>query len=244
MATEMEIRQNLVNIAVSYYGYNEKSGTHKIIIDIYNGHKPLARGYKVQYTDSWCSTFVSTVAIMCKMTDIIPTECGCEQQINLFKKINCWEENDAYRPQPGDIIFYDWDDDGKGDNKGWSDHVGIVVSVVNNTIKIIEGNINNSVGYRTISVNSRFIRGYGVPNYKSKASTVSTTKQEDNEMACVRYEKISDVTNKEFRKTLDKLIEKGIFNGKSGEGEDRIIDLSEDIIRMLVILNRAGIFDK
>ena len=69
--------KDILDLATSWIGRNEKDGTHKYIIDIYNSHKPLARGYKVKYTDSWCATFISALAIKLGYTDIIPTECGC-----------------------------------------------------------------------------------------------------------------------------------------------------------------------
>lgn len=58
----------------------------------------------------------------------------------------------------------------------------------------------------------------------------------------VRYEKLRDVTNKTYRATLDKLVEKGLIKGKGGEGEDLLLDLSEDTVRTLVIIDRTGIF--
>lgn len=58
----------------------------------------------------------------------------------------------------------------------------------------------------------------------------------------VRYEKLKDVNNSLYRQTLDKLIDKGLLTGKSGEGEERVIDLAEDTVRMLVILDRTGVF--
>lgn len=58
----------------------------------------------------------------------------------------------------------------------------------------------------------------------------------------VRYEKLKDVNNTLYRQTLDKLIDKGLLTGKSGEGDERVIDLSEDNVRMLVILDRTGVF--
>ncbi len=100
--TEQELRAKVVGIAQSYIGCKESDGSHKKIIDIYNSHKPLAHGYKVKYTDAWCSTFASAVAIVAKLTDIIPTECSCERHIQLFKVLGSWQENDAYVPFPGD----------------------------------------------------------------------------------------------------------------------------------------------
>ena len=173
--SNMSQRQKFVNTAVSFIGCKEADGSHRQIIDIYNGHKPLARGYAVKYTDAWCATFVSAMAIKCGLTDIIPTECGCGQMIQLFQKIGAWQENDAYTPQPGDVIFYDWDDSGAGDNTGWPDHVGIVEAVSGSSIKVIEGNMSDAVGRRTIKVNGRYIRGYGVPKFVGSSSGSSNT---------------------------------------------------------------------
>lgn len=155
----------MVNLMKSWIGKKEADKTHQEIIDIYNAHRPLARGYKVKYTDAWCATTVSAAAIKLGYTDIIPTECGCGQMIELFKKIGAWVENDAHVPSPGDIIFYDWGDSGKGDNTGWPEHVGVVEKVVDKKITVIEGNYNDSVQRRNISVNSKNIRGYAVPKY-------------------------------------------------------------------------------
>ena len=170
----------VVEQAKAWIGYKESNGTHKTIIDTYNSHKPLARGYAVQYNDAWCATFVSAVAIKLGYTAIIPTECSCAKMIELFKKIGCWVEDDSRKPNPGDIIFYDWEDSGKGDNVGSSDHTGIVEKVSGNTITIIEGNYSNSVKRRNLSVNGKYIRGYGVPKYDKEgaAKTVTQLAQE------------------------------------------------------------------
>lgn len=168
--TEKEAREKIVSIARGFLGCKESDGTHRKIIDLYNSHKPIARGYPMQYTDAWCATFVSAVGIQAGYTDIMPTECGCGQMIELYRKLGCWQENDAYRPEPGDVIFYDWEDNGVGDNVGAPNHVGLVDSVTGSTIKVIEGNKNNAVEYREILVNSKFIRGYGLPNYAKKAT--------------------------------------------------------------------------
>lgn len=165
----------VVEQAKSWLGFKESNGTHKQIIDVYNSHKPLARNYAVQYTDHWCATFVSAVAVKLGYTDIIPTECSCTKMIELFKKIGCWVEDDSRKPNPGDIIFYDWQDSGVGDNKGSSDHVGIVEKVSGNTITVIEGNYSESVKRRSIAVNGKYIRGYGVPKYDKEAAKKTVT---------------------------------------------------------------------
>lgn len=157
--------------AQAWIGLKESNGSHKQIIDLYNAHTPLARGYKVKYTDAWCATTISAIAIKLGYTDIIPTECGCEQQIKLFQKLGSWVENDNYVPKPGDIIYYDWNDNGVGDNTGYSDHVGIVEKVASGKITVIEGNYGNAVQRRVISVGAKNIRGYGVPKYDAESTT-------------------------------------------------------------------------
>ena len=161
----------VVNQAKAWIGRKESNGTHKEIIDVYNAHKPLARGYKIKYTDAWCATFVSAVAIKLGYTSIIPTECSCQRMIDLFKKKGSWIENENRTPNVGDIIFYDWEDNGKGDNQGWSDHVGIVEKVSNGQITVIEGNYSKAVQRRILSVNGKYIRGYGVPTYDKENAT-------------------------------------------------------------------------
>jgi hypothetical protein len=170
-------RQQIVKQAQEWLGRNEADGTHKHIIDVYNGHRPLARGYKVKYTDAWCATFVSAVSIACGATEIMPTECGCPKMIELYKKLGAWVEKDDYIPSPGDVVFYDWDDNGKGDNIGEPEHVGIVEEVKGSLIIIIEGNYKNAVSRRNLAVNGRYIRGYGVPKYAVSAITTTTTKE-------------------------------------------------------------------
>lgn len=163
-----KLASKVVAQAREWLGLNEADGSHKEIVNIYNSHKPLARGYKLKSTDAWCAATVSAVAIKLGYTDIIPTEVGCQQMIALFKQMGCWDENDGRVPNPGDIIFYDWQDSGSGNNTGWPDHVGIVEEVIGNTITVIEGNHNNRVQRRMMAVNGKYIRGYGVPKYDAE----------------------------------------------------------------------------
>lgn len=162
---EKTIRLEVVRTAESWLGANEKDGSHREIIDLYNAHTPLARGYAVTYEDAWCAAFDSVVAIQCGLTDIIPTECGCTPQIELFREMGAWEEADDYVPLPGDLIYYHWNCLELEDCKKRSDHVGIVVGTLGPFIKVIEGNKDNDVSYRITKVDASDIRGYGVPDY-------------------------------------------------------------------------------
>ena len=171
--TEAQLRQKVVGVLQDWIGYNEADGSHKKIIDIYNSQTPLPAGYKVKYSDAWCATCASAAAVVAGLADIIPAECSCPRMVELFKKMDSWKENDAYVPSPGDYIFYDWQDSGVGDNIGTPGHVGVVESVSGNTITVIEGNNSDAVKRRNILVNGRYIRGYGVPKYASKADTAT-----------------------------------------------------------------------
>ena len=163
-AAEAALRLKLVKAAEGWYGASEQDDSHRPIIDLYNSHRPLAAGYLVQYSDDWCAVFVSAAAIKQGMTDIIPTECGCQRQIALFQEMGRWEEDDSYTPLPGDIIYYS-SKRPAGDNTAWSDHVGIVVGVRGGWIKVIEGNYYEEVEYRIIRIGDSLIRGYGLPDY-------------------------------------------------------------------------------
>lgn len=165
---EKTLRLEVVHTAESWLGAKEADGSHRQIIDVYNSVTPLPRDYAVTYEDAWCATFDSAVAIRCGLTDIIPRECSCEEQIDLFRELGCWQEDDGYVPLPGDLIFYHWDCMELGDCSSWSDHVGIVVGTLGPLIKVIEGNKDNDVSYRITMVDAPGIRGYGLPDYESK----------------------------------------------------------------------------
>lgn len=167
---EAILRSTVVKTAEAWLGANESDGTHKAIIDLYNDYEPLAQNYAVKYDDEWCATFVSAVAITCGVTDVIPTECGCQRQIALFENLGTWNEADDYKPLPGDIIYYCWADTSPtGDCTGWSDHVGIVVGTAGPFMKVIEGNKGGEVAYRYLPLDAPGIRGYAVPDYLNSA---------------------------------------------------------------------------
>lgn len=161
--------QDVVNTAVGWLGCNEADGSFRKIIDLYNSMKPLPRGYEVKYTDEWCDTFVSAVAIKAGAVDLIGRECGCEQHIKIFKQKGIWQEDGTVRPQVGWVVLYNWDDTTQP-NDGWSDHIGYVAEVHSSFIRVIEGNRNGKVDYRDIVFAYGCIRGYACPKYANSSS--------------------------------------------------------------------------
>lgn len=247
---ELALADIRVNAGVAWLECKESDGTHKPIIDLYNSHKPLARSYPVKYTDAWCSTFVSAVAIKCGLTDIIPTECGCEKHIELFKKLGSWQEDGKYIPMPGDVLFYNWDTSAQP-NDGYADHVGIVEKISGGNVVVIEGNYSNAVKRRTLAIGHGNIRGYGLPKYASKATPepvtpAPTTKEnEKEEIEVPRYNKLADMPAY-AKPTIQKMIDKGYLKG-SGTANDENglpadLDLSLDMIRVFVAHDRAGLY--
>lgn len=179
--TSMEYsRQKTVDLVESWEGKKESNGSHKEIIDIYNTlpAAQLPRRTKMLYTWAWCACTWSALAVKLGYTPIMPIEISCYYLIEAAKKMGVWVENDAYIPKPGDAVLYDWQDSGKGDNTGAPDHVGTVIEVYESAgyMVIMEGNYDNAVKRRTLSLNGKFIRGFITPKYTN--NTVSAPKQE------------------------------------------------------------------
>ena len=248
--TEQQLRQKVVNTARGWLGRRESDGSHRAIIDLYNAYKPLARGYRVQYTDAWCATFVSAVAIKCGLSDIMPLECGCEAMISLYRShaVSRWEEDESITPQPGDVVFYDWQDSGSGNDRGAADHVGIVSSVNGRVLKVIEGNFSNSVKERTLNVNGKYLRGFGLPAYCTK-----TDNKEDFDMDINEARKqltscadTGDNPSAWAKEATDYCKRKGIFAGDGAGNYGWQKPITREATAQIIynLLEAAGMLDK
>lgn len=204
-SVKMEVTANdVLDVARNWLGRNEADGSHKEIIDIYNSYKPLARGYKVKYTDSWCDTFVSACFIKLNAVELIGgTECGCEEHIKKFRTAGIWEEDGRIVPKVGDIILFNWDIN-QQQNNGYADHIGIVEEVNGSSIVTIEGNYKDKVTRRRINVGWGYIRGYARPKYSSINSDPTPVKPEEID--------------------LDRIADE-VIRGAWGNGEERVKNL-------------------
>lgn len=164
---------------------------HDKVLKVYNSQNPLPRGYKLKPSDSWCAATVSAVFILNGYNDI--SECSCDEMVKKAKKLGIWIESDTYKPSPGDIILYDWQDSGSGDNTGYPDHVGIVINTYDNYFIVREGNKAGAVGNRTVKYNDKYIRGFITPKYEKAAKS---------------YKTVDDIVN-------------AIISGDFGNGENR-----------------------
>lgn len=170
-------RQKVVDLALSWVGKNEKDGSYKEIIDIYNNFSgPFPRGVRMQYGWAWCACTWSALAVSLGYTEVMPIEISCGELIERAKEMGVWIEDDSYHPLPGDGILYDWQDSGIGDNQGWPDHVGTVVSTTDKEITVVEGNKSDAVGVRTIPINGKFIRGFIAPKFMDEETITPVIK--------------------------------------------------------------------
>ncbi|MBE6045141.1 MAG: CHAP domain-containing protein [Clostridiales bacterium] len=161
-------RSAVVSTAVAWLGCKESNKSNKPIVDLYNANM----GTKFSYTTAWCAIFVSAVAIKSGTTSIIVRGSYCPSVINVYKnsKVSNYKygAGASYVPKAGDVIFFDWN------RNGVPDHTGLVASVSGTTIKTIEGNYSDAVGYRTFSVGYKYVQGYGLPNYDDANGIVYT----------------------------------------------------------------------
>ncbi len=182
--------QDLLNIARSYLGVTQYDARHQQLIRDYNSILPRPVGYAMQVSDDWCAAFVMVVGDKLPTKGLIPRECGVQRQIALCKNQGIWLGR--VRPQPGDIIFWDWQ------RNGWADHVGFIEQIDSQgMVTTIEGNTRRQVRRNRYHYQASTIVGYARPKYR----TTSPVKSKPQD--------------------LDTVV-KDVIAGKYGNGADRI----------------------
>ena len=136
--------------AKSWLGITEYDNRFIEIVNVYN-EIPGARGPAlVSYP--WCAIFVSAV-FWKAIKESRFAEMACDAMIAKFQNLGLYSAKGT--PSVGDVIFYDWD------QNGTSDHVGIVTEVADGAYVIIEGNKSDCVSYRTIYPTYPYVKGFG-----------------------------------------------------------------------------------
>ena len=135
------------------------------------GGQPYWSWYGFSHRVDWCAIFVSWCADQCGYIDagVVPKFAGCMQGSRWFKERGLWQDR-SYTPNPGDIIFFDWNDPGgfSGPQDGVPDHVGIVERVENGRVYTVEGNSGDKCCQRSYPVGYYEIYGYGISRSASK----------------------------------------------------------------------------
>jgi len=126
------------------------------------GGETYWRWYGFDERVDWCAIFVSWCANECGYLEngVAPSFAVCYVGENWFKERNQWQDN-TYTPNPGDIIFFDWDYPDEGGQDGIPNHVGIVEKVENGIVYTIEGNSGDSCRQKNYPVGYYEIYGYG-----------------------------------------------------------------------------------
>lgn len=123
------------------------------------GGEPYWSWYGFTERVEWCACFVSWCANKCGYLDtFIPKFAGCSTGVQWFKARNQWADRTT-TPEPGMIVFFDWDRDGV------PDHAGIVEKIENGYVYTIEGNTSDSCHRQQYTVGNPNIFGYGTPAY-------------------------------------------------------------------------------
>jgi len=151
-----------------YYPYGRAftSGGNQAIVEVAltqlgnEGGQPYWSWYGFGGRVEWCACFASWCADQCGYLEsgIIPKFSLCSDGVNWFKGKGQWQDRN-YEPQSGDIIFFDWGNDGS------IDHVGIVEKCENGTVYTVEGNSGDACKQQSYPVGSGSIYGYGCPAY-------------------------------------------------------------------------------
>ena len=105
----------------------------------------------------WCACFVSWCANECGYLErgVVPKFSGCVNGVQWFKERGQWQAR-GYEPASGQIIFFDWNQDGA------PDHVGIVEKCEDGIIYTVEGNSGDACRQQRYDVGNAVIYGYGL----------------------------------------------------------------------------------
>lgn len=134
---------------------------------------------------AWCAVFVSWCAYKAGLLNknLIPKTdgAGCFAREGVAKGWGKWYEGGT-TPQPGDIITFCWNGYGyyPGQDRYFSDHVGIVEKIENGYVYTIEGNAGgsndtSSVKRKCYAIKNIYINGYYRPNWTSVDKAAATT---------------------------------------------------------------------
>ena len=167
----------------------------------------------------WCMVFVQWVFDQAGVKLPVRTA-SCGALMRAAKAAGCWVTK-GY--QPGDVVIYDFP------GGAATDHCGIVESVDGTYISAIEGNTSSTSDADGGAVERR------ARKFAQIVGAVRPTF--DKEVEEVRYNTVEECPSW-ARETVQKLIDKGYLGG-NGQG----LDLSHDMVRVLVIQDRAGNFD-
>ena len=179
----------------------------------------------------WCMVFVQWV--FAQLGVALPQRtASCGALMRAAQMSGQWVTED-YRP--GDVVIYDFP------GGAATDHCGIVESVAGSGVVAIEGNTGSGSDADGGQVQRRS-RAWSVIVGAVRAKDLM---EEVTEEMVDRYDTVAGCPSW-AQATVDKLVALGYLTGNSGKVDDQgrpaDLDLSRDMLRILVICDRAGVF--
>ena len=157
---------DVLAIAKTQLGYAESEKNYVV------GEDGVCRGYS-RYGDwfgcpygDWCAMFAS-FCIHYAEVEGMPLDMSCPSWIEelraleLYRPARSEDPQQQYTPSAGDLVFYDWEQD------GIADHVGLVAEVTPATeaeaakLITLEGNVEDRVQYMGYALDNPVILGFG-----------------------------------------------------------------------------------
>ena len=156
-----DTRKDLLAIAQTQLGYHESTRNYTVDADgKLHGYTRYGAWYGYPHGE-WCAMFVSFCLNYADIHEI-SYYAGVSPWVEKLTELNRYRKAGEYTPIPGDLIFFDWKQD------GYTDHIGIVAELIPATetqkaqIKVLEGNAAAQVKYEYYDQDSAKICGYAV----------------------------------------------------------------------------------
>jgi hypothetical protein len=123
------------------------------------GGEPFWSWYGFKNREEWCALFISWCEDQCGYlkSDAAPKFAIVSDGADWFVLRDQWRLM-GDTPEAGDLIFFDWDQD------GGRDHVCIVTAVVDDKVFTVEGNSSDMCRQKRYFLDDPVIYGYGVIN--------------------------------------------------------------------------------
>lgn len=190
-ATANQLKSKVISVAENEVGYKGTSSKSKY-------------GDWYGYQGSWCTYFIfwcynqADKSIGSDMYGtIVPSGGNCNSMISWYKNKGLYHKSGSYKPQKGDLVFFDWSSNGS------SQHVGFVTGTSGSTVYTIEGNCSGEVKSRQYTStgskpynNISSIMGYASPKYSSASGSSSSGETDKKETEAKKNQESKETTKK------------------------------------------------
>lgn len=218
----MSIGEEILSIAAREIGYHERDGKRNKYGAWY-GMDGVA----------WCMQFVQWVYDQAGVPLPYKTaSCGALLRWYKTNQPECVTD----KPVPGCIVIFDFPGGAS------TDHTGLYVSrMSDDTVTTIDGNTSglNQVNGGWVQQKTRS-RSYAKPVYIVPRELRENGKNDEEDDTVRRFQTIEEIKREApwAEETVQKLVNRGVIKGSGGN-----LDLSEDMLRVLVFQDRAGAYE-